>query len=700
MDKQYTKSIDFNGEKLTFKLGGLAPRADSTVWAQVGETVVLAIVTIGRENPNLDYFPLSIEYIEKFYAGGRISGSRFQKRERWPSDDAVLKARQIDHSIRSLFPKGYKKEVSLTITVLAYDNVHDPETLAVTAGSLAMMNSNVPFMGPAASVVVGVQKGKLILNPSNVTETEEFDSEFIISARNDKRILNVEGYGDEFPEEKMFELLDFALDSMKPLLDVQDDIVKELEKTRPEFIDQSPEKEILSAIETDFEAQIKEALRDKDNRDTLMQKIKDELAAKYADDDKWNSSVIADALDYLAKTYVRKDILESDKRTSGRKLDEIRPLTIEVGVLPRVHGSAIFQRGLTQCLSVVTLGSTRLVQQLESYEGEDAKRWMHHYNGPNYSLGQAGRFNYIPGRREVGHGNIGENALLKMIPPVDKFPYTLRVVSEILSQQGSSSMAATCGTTLALMDAGVAIKAPVGGVSVGLVTDKDEKEFKFLVDIEDVEDFYGDMDFKVTGTTEGITAIQLDNKLRGIPVEILKKAIEKSKEGRLHILKAMSEVIAKPREQLSTYAPKVDIIKIRQEKIGELIGPGGKVIKGIIDRVGGDVEIDIQDDGTVTITSLNEEQRKMAKVMVEDIVVEPEIGKIYEGKVASVKEYGAFVDVTPNISGLVHKSEMSDKFVTNPEDFVKEGQMVKVKVLKLENGRISFTMKGLEQENK
>jgi polyribonucleotide nucleotidyltransferase len=700
MDKQYTKSIDFNGEKLTFKLGGLAPRADSTVWAQVGETVVLAIVTIGRENPNLDYFPLSIEYIEKFYAGGRISGSRFQKRERWPSDDAVLKARQIDHSIRSLFPKGYKKEVSLTITVLAYDNVHDPETLAVTAGSLAMLNSNVPFMGPAASVVVGVQKGELILNPSNVTETEEFDSEFIISARNDKRILNVEGYGDEFPEEKMFELLDFALDSMKPLLEVQEEIVKELGKTRPEFIDLSPDKEVLSAIETDYASMIKGALADKDNRDTLMQKIKDELAQKYAGDDKWNSSIIADALDYLAKTYVRKDILESDKRTSGRKLDEIRPLTIEVGVLPRVHGSAIFQRGLTQCLSVVTLGSTRLVQQLESYEGEDAKRWMHHYNGPNYSLGQAGRFNYIPGRREVGHGNIGENALLKMIPPVDKFPYTLRVVSEILSQQGSSSMAATCGTTLALMDAGVAIKAPVGGVSVGLVTDKDEKEFKFLVDIEDVEDFYGDMDFKVTGTTQGITAIQLDNKLRGIPVEILKKAIEKSKEGRLHILKAMSEVIAKPREQLSTYAPKVDIIKIRQEKIGELIGPGGKVIKGIIDRVGGDVEIDIQDDGTVTITSLNEEQRKKAKVMVEDIVVEPEIGKIYEGKVASVKEYGAFVDVTPNISGLVHKSEMSDKFVTNPEDFVKEGQMVKVKVLKLENGRISFTMKGLEQENK
>ncbi len=696
MDKQYEKTIDFNGEKLTFKLGGLAPRADSTVWAQVGETVILAIVTVGKENPNLDYFPLSIEYIEKFYAGGRISGSRFQKRERWPSDDAVLKARQIDHSIRSLFPKGYKNEVSLTLTVLAYDNVHDPETLAVTAGSLALMNSSVPFMGPAASVVIGVKDGEFNINPSNGLDIEEFDSEFIVSGKSDDRILNIEGFGDEFPEEKMYELLDIALSSIKPLLKVQEEITKELGKVRPEFVDLYPEEEILSEIEKEYGSKLREALSNREKRDELLQKIKDELAKKYAENENWSSSIINDSLEYLAKRYVREDILNSDKRTSGRKLDEIRPLSIEVGVLPRVHGSAIFQRGLTQCLSVVTLGSTRLVQQLESYEGEDAKRWMHHYNGPNYSLGLAGRFNYIPGRREVGHGNIGENALLKMIPSVDKFPYTLRVVSEILSQQGSSSMAATCGTTLALMDAGVPIKAAVGGVSVGLVTDKDEKNFKFIVDIEDVEDFYGDMDFKVTGTVNGITAIQLDNKLRGIPVEILKKAIEKSKEGRLQILKAMSEVIAHPRENLSEYAPKVEIIKIKQEKIGELIGPGGKVIKGIIDKVGGDVEIDIQDDGTVTITSLDDEQRLKAKTMVEEIVTEPEIGRVYEGKVASVKEYGAFVDVSSNISGLVHKSEMSDKFVSNPQDFVKEGQTVKVKILKLENGRISFTMKGLE----
>lgn len=695
MDKQYKKSIDFNGEKLTFKLGGLAPRANSTVWAQMGETVVLTIVTRGQENPNLDYFPLSIEYIEKFYAGGRISGSRFQKRERWPSDDAVLKARQIDHSIRSLFPHGFKNEVSVTVTVLAYDGIHDPETLAVTSASLALMNSDVPFMGPAASVIVGVKDDKFILNPSNFTDTEEFDSEFIVSAREGNRILNIEGFGDEFPEQKMYELLDYALEEMKPLLDVQNEITKEIGKTKPEFLDQKPNKEIISEIEKDYGEKLQQALTDKDNRDTLLQEIKDEVAAKHVEEEGWDGGNVASALEYAAKKHVRALILDEEKRVTGRALDEIRPLYIEVGVLPRVHGSAIFQRGLTQCLSIVTLGSTRLVQQLESFEGEDAKRWMHHYNGPNYSLGLAGRFNYIPGRREVGHGNIGENALLKMIPSVDKFPYTLRVVSEILSQQGSSSMAATCGTTLALMDAGVAIKAPVGGVSVGLVTDAEEKNYKLLVDLEDVEDFYGDMDFKVTGTTNGITAIQLDNKLRGIPVEILKAAFAKSKTAREEILKAMTEVIAKPREQVSEYAPKVELIKIKEEKIGELIGPGGKVIKGIIEKAGGEVEVDIQDDGTVTITSMNEEQRKLVKSMIESIVEEPEVGKIYKGVVASVKDYGAFVDVSANISGLVHKSEMSDKFVSNPQEIVKEGEEVTVKILKLENGRISFTMKGL-----
>ncbi len=695
MDKQYKKSIDFNGEKLTFKLGGLAPRANSTVWAQIGETVVLTIVTMGQENPNLDYFPLSIEYIEKFYAGGRISGSRFQKRERWPSDDAVLKARQIDHSIRSLFPHGFKNEVSVIVTVLAYDGVHDPEILAVTSASLALMNSDVPFMGPSASVIVGVKGNDFVLNPSNLTDTEEFDSEFVVSAREGERILNIEGFGDEFPESRMYELLDYALLQMSPLLEVQKEIIKEIGKVKPEFVDQTPKQEIISEIEEVYGEKLQQALIDKENRDDLMREIKEEINVNHIEDEGWDANSIASALEYCAKKYVRTLILSEEKRVTGRTLDEIRPLHIEVSVLPRVHGSAIFQRGMTQCLSVVTLGSTRLVQQLESFEGEDAKRWMHHYNGPNYSLGLAGRFNYIPGRREVGHGNIGENALLKMIPSVEKFPYTLRVVSEILSQQGSSSMAATCGTTLALMDAGVPIKSPVGGISVGLVTDTEEKNFKLLVDLEDVEDFYGDMDFKVTGTVNGITAIQLDNKLRGIPVEILKKAFAKSKVAREEILKAMSEAIEKPREHVSEYAPKVDVLKIKEDKIGELIGPGGKNIKGIIEKTGGDVEIDIQDDGTVTITSMDEEQRKIAKSMVESIVEEPEVGKVYKGTVASVKDYGAFVDVSANISGLVHKSEMSEKFVSNPGDIAKEGDEVMVKILKIENGRISFTMKGV-----
>lgn len=693
MDKQYTKSINFNGGELTFKIGGLAPRANSTVWAQMGETVVLTIVTMGEENPNLNYFPLAIEYIEKFYAGGRISGSRFQKRERWPSDDAVLKARQIDHSIRSLFPIGFKKEVSITVTVLAYDGVHDPETLAVTSASLALMNSDVPFMGPAGSVIVGVKDDKFILNPSNVTDVDEFDSEFVISAREGNRILNIEGFGDEFPEQKMYELLDYALKEMLPLLDIQNEIVAELGKKRTEFIDQKPNREIISEIESNFKERLQKSLEDKENRETLLKNIKEEILENHIEE--WDEESIGIALEYMAKSLVRSLILEKEKRITGRSLDEIRPLHIEVGVLPRVHGSAIFQRGLTQCLSIVTLGSTRLMQQLESFEGEDAKRWMHHYNGPNYSLGLAGRFNYIPGRREVGHGNIGENALLKMIPNIEKFPYTLRVVSEILSQQGSSSMAATCGTTLALMDAGVAIKEPVGGISVGLITDEEENDYKLIVDLEDIEDFYGDMDFKVAGTLNGITAIQLDNKLRGIPVEILKSAFEKSRQARVEILKAMKDVIAKPRENVSEFAPKVDVIRIKEDKIGELIGPGGKTIKGIIEKAGGDVEIDIQEDGIVTITSTSEEQRKVAKTMVESIVEEPEVGKIYKGKVASVKEYGAFVDVSDNISGLVHKSEISDKFVSNPADVVKEGDEVTVKILKLENGRISFTMKGL-----
>jgi polyribonucleotide nucleotidyltransferase len=425
-----------------------------------------------------------------------------------------------------------------------------------------------------------------------------------------------------------------------------------------------------------------------------MQEVKDKLA----ENEELSASDIDTAVEYVARKIMRTNILKEGKRTSGRNIDEIRDLEVEVGVLPRVHGSALFRRGKTQCLSVATLGSTRLVQTLESFEGEEEKPFMHHYNGPSYSLGEAGRFAYYPGRREIGHGHIAENALKAVLPNTEEFPYTIRVVSEILSQQGSSSMAATCGTSLALMQAGVPLKAQVGGISVGLITnDNDINDYKLLTDLEDVEDFYGDMDFKVTGTAQGVTAIQLDNKLMGVPVAILKAAFEKSKVARLKILEVMNAEIAEPNKDLSQYAPRVKVIKINPDKIGELIGPGGKNIKGIYEKCNNMVDIDIKDEGLVYLTSASAEMSKLAEDMINSVVEEPEIGKTYSGVVDKIMPYGAFVDVSAGISGLVHVSEMSDKFVKDPGTIVKEGQSVKVKIIKIENGKVSFTMKGVAQ---
>lgn len=706
----YTKTINFNGEELTFTINKLAPRAESTVLAQIGETVVFTVVSVSQEDSHLDYFPLGIEYIEKFYAGGRISGSRFQKRERWPSDEAVLKARQIDHSIRSLFPKGFKKEVSVAVTVLAYDEVHDPETLAVTSASLALMNSSIPFNGPSASVMIGIKGDELILNPSKKHDPEDdFDGEFIVSVR-EGRVLNIEGYGDEIPESKMGELLDFAVEHTKPLLDVQIEIQKEIGKPKQEFAETPVPQEYIDFISDNYKQQITEALYadDRETREAAFVEIRNEAYDKFveansAEDQEESpkkSDVIA-AIEYVTSKIMRAGILDSGKRTSGRRLDEVRELDIEIDFLPRVHGSALFSRGLTQNLAVLTLGSLRLAKMSENFEGEEEKTWMHHYNGPSYSFGQAGRYNFIPGRREVGHGNIGENALLKMLPSKDVFPYTIRVVSEIMSQNGSSSMAGATGASLALMAGGVPIKAPVAGISVGLVTAEDNLEdFKILVDLEDVEDFYGDMDFKVTGTRNGVTAIQLDNKLMGVPVEILKKGFELSKQARFFILDEMSKVISEPREQLSKFAPRVEILHIKPDKISEVIGPGGKMIKSIVEAAGGNVEIDIQDDGQVVITALDAEARNIAKQKIEMIIMEPELGKVYDATVASVKDYGIFVDVTSQITGLAHKSKLSDDFVEDPSKLFKPGDKVKAKLISMENGRMSFSLKPSDLEAK
>lgn len=696
MQKKYEEKVarlDFNGEEIIFKTGKLAPRAESSVYVQLGGTVVFAVVSVSPDDTTLDYFPLTVEYIEKYYAGGIISGSRFLKRERRPSDEAVLIARQIDHSIRSLFPKGFKKDTNVIVTLLSYDEEHKPESLGVLAASTALMLSSLPFEGPSASVLVGVKGDELLINPKANLE-EELDGEFIVSVRED-RILNIEGWGNEIPEEKMGELLDAATKHCKPLLDFQTKFAKEAGKQKLK-VDALPVTEtLINMVKDTYSEKITEALYDQDNRQIMLKKIKDEILAG---DETLSFNDVDEAVEYVARKIMRAGVMNEGKRTSGRGLTEIRDLDIEVGVLPRVHGSALFRRGDTQCMSIVTLGSTRLMQTLESFEGEEEKRFMHHYNGPSYSLGEAGRFNYYPGRREIGHGQIGENALKSMLPSLEEFPYTIRVVSEILSQRGSSSMAATCGTSLALMEAGVPIKAAVGGISVGLVTnDDDHTDYRLLVDIADLEDFYGDMDFKVTGTRKGVTAIQLDNKLMGVPVAILKDAFKVSRQARMQILDAMDKVIDKPREQLSEFAPKVASVTISKEKIGELIGPGGKNIKAIIEKAGGDgeIDIDITEEGIVHISAVDAEKIEMAKQLILNQVEEPELGKTYTGIVDKVMPYGAFVDVSPAISGLVHVSEMSDSFVKDPGSIVKEGQEVKVKIIKIENGKVSFSMKGL-----
>lgn len=699
MREQKIISVPFNGEEITFKSGHLAFKADSAVEVQMGETVVLAIVTVDKRDTELDYFPLSVEYLEKFYAGGIISGSRFIKRETRPSDSAVLKARQVDHSIRSLFPKGFKKPVSVVITVMSYDDEHDPEDLSVLAASAALMISSVPFDGPSASMKIAYDNnGQIIINPGHSIE-ETIDSQFIIAVKED-RILNIEGFGNELPEDKMDALIDHAIEAMKPLLEVQKEYAKIAGKEKLEYAETPAPQELIDEVAAKYTDLITEALYKKENRREILDNLKSEIVKEKGEEiSKIDAEV---AVEYIARKIMRGNILTSEQRTSGRRMDEIRELQIDIGVLPRVHGSALFSRGITQTMTIVTLGSTSLSQSLESFEGEDVKRFMHHYNGPTYSFGDAGRFSYYPGRREIGHGHITENAFEKLLPSEEEFPYTIRVVSEILAQNGSSSMAAATATSLSLMDAGVPIKAPVAGIAIGLVTDDENvMNYKLFTDMEDVEDFYGDMDFKVTGTANGITAIQMDNKLKGVPVEIIKEAFRRAKVGREHILEQTNAVISAPRESVGKYAPKVDKVTIKKDKIGDLIGPAGKNIKKILEQTENKVEVDIKEDGTVYITGVDQELIQKTKDLIEGAVGEVKIGAIYDATVDKIMNFGAFVEINGSTSGLVHVSEMDDSFVQDPNKIVKMGQKVKVKVIGVDDqGRIKLSMKKSRLEAK
>jgi len=691
--KIISKSRDIAGKALTLEVGRFAEQASAAVLAKYGETMVLATVTASSKETTLDYFPLSVEYVERLYAGGRIKGSRWVKREGRPTDDAVLAGRVIDRSIRPLFPKSYNHDVQVIITVLSVDGVNDPDVLALVATSAAISISPVPWNGPIAGVRVGYvkdaasEKGAIIVNPTIMEqETSEFD--FIVSSSREKVIM-LEGGFCETPESVVFEAVKEAKKVNGQIIDLIDELTKAVGKKKVVVAEVTEVDELKKKIEKDYKKEMEEAFAKKAEKEfggdevAALAKV---IAEKYGTD--YSSKDIEGALDGLFKKQVKDNILLHNKRFDGRKIDEVRPIEMEVGILTRTHGSAMFKRGQTQALTVATLGTPSLEQLIESPMGEESKRYIHHYSMPPYSVGETGRVG-TPSRREIGHGALAERALIAVIPNEEEFPYTIRLVSEIMSSNGSTSMASTCGSTLALMDAGVPIKEPVAGISVGLMSDK--KKFILLTDILGIEDFSGDMDFKVAGTKNGITAIQLDIKIDGLTDEIIEQTLARAKDARMMILEKITAVIPSPRSSVSQYAPKVKVVKIPVERIGEVIGPGGKVIRNIIAVTG--ATVDVNDDGSVFISGPDADGVQKAIEWVEGLTHDVEVGEEFEGQVKRILPFGAFVEILPGKEGMVHVSQMSTGFVDDPTQVVSIGQTVKVRVMEIdEQRRINLSM--------
>lgn len=687
------KSVEIGGRTLTFEVGRFAAQATAAVLAQYGDTMVLATVVAAPAKADLGYFPLHVEYVERLYAGGRIKGSRWVKREGRPSDDAILKGRVIDRSVRPLFPKGYAHEVQVILTVLSVDGENEPDVVAINAVSAALSISSIPWHGPIAAVRLGYvspngeEQGHFLVNPSE-GEVDFCDMDVVVSAGKEK-ILMIDAGAREVSEAITLEALKTAKLEAQKIVAAIASLAKEIGKKKQTYKDVSPDDTLLKKLKKDYRQEIETLLLQSVNKESEEEDLtlfSEEIFTKY--EEKYEKKAIEKALDYLVKQKIREDILENDKRPDGRKLDEIRPLQVEVGILPRTHGSAVFERGQTQALTVATLGAPSLEQLIESPLGEESKRFMHHYSMPPYSVGETGRFGF-PSRREIGHGALAERALLGVIPSEDKFPYTIRLVSEVMSSNGSTSMAATCGSTLALMDAGVPIKNPVAGIAMGLMTA--DKTYKILTDIIGLEDFSGDMDFKIAGTKDGITAMQLDVKAAGLTDEMINEAVTRAQAARLTILEKMLSVMPDHRPQLSQYAPRVVMVKVPQDKIGEVIGPGGRVIRAIIAETGATVDVD--DDGTVSITGTSEESVTKAKTWVEGLVREVEPNEEYEGEVKRIMPFGAFVEILPGKEGLVHVSQMAVGFVSDPGQVVTIGQKVKVRVIEVDDqGRINLSM--------
>lgn len=690
--KEWT--IDFAGDEFNLQTGKVAKQANGSVVVRCGDSQVLVTATMDDPRPGMNYFPLMVNYEERVYAIGQIPGS-VMRREGRPRDEATLAARVIDRSIRPLFPDGYRRDVQIVATILSVDDDHDPEVLALNGASVALTLSDIPFAGPIGGVKVGLVDGEIVINP-DAEERENSDLDLVVAGSKDA-IMMVEASANEVSEEKILEAMDAAHEEIKKFISLQEDIREEAGKEKKPFESPTVDDEIQTQVDQILEEKMKEAIQiqDKKPRNKRLDELKEELKTTInPDEDEEINDQLELAFEKMIKKSVKSLIIDDGVRPDGREYDEIRPIWAEVDFVPRAHGSGIFTRGETQALSVLTLGSARDEQTIFGLGENETKRYMHHYNFPSFCVGETSPMR-SPGRREIGHGTLGEKALLPVIPSEEDFPYTIRIVSEVLESNGSSSQASICGSSLALMAAGVPIKAPVAGIAMGLM--KKDDEIVVLSDIQGFEDFHGDMDFKVAGTKDGITALQMDMKLKGLSSEVLKEALAKAKKGRMHIMDKMLEVIPEPRPELSKNAPAIITMNIDPEKIRFVIGPGGKMINKIIDETGAD--IDIEDDGLVKIMTEDQEGGQKAKEMIERLTEEVEVGKIYQGKVKRIMNFGAFVEILPNKEGLVHISKLADHHVKEVGDVVSVGDEIPVKVIEIDNqDRINLSLKDAKKE--
>ncbi len=692
----YSKVVRVGGKEITLEVGKFSEQANAAVLATCGETVVHAtIVSCGISK--LGYFPLQVEYVEKLYAGGRIKGSRWVKRDGRPNDEAILKGRIIDRSVRPMFPTGFMNEVQLVTTVLSVDMENDPDMIALVAGSAAISISSIPFDGPIAGVRIGFDKTskEFVFNPT-YEERKNSDLDLIVSGAKDA-IVMVESFSNEVDEDLVLKAFAKAQEVVNGVIESIEEMVKDIGKAKFVFEPILPDASLIKTLGKKYAKEVKELVK----HEALLEPLGlEEFVAEIVKaDEALDAGKVKEAFQELVRNEARRQTLEDKIRPDGRKLDEIRQITCAIDLLPRVHGSAMFKRGSTQALTVTTLGAPSLGQLIEDMEGEEEKHYIHHYSMPPYASGEAGRIGF-PKRREIGHGALAERALVPMLPSQKEFPYTIHVVSEIMSSNGSTSMASTCGSTMSLMAAGVPLKKPVAGIAMGLMTDG--KRTEILSDIQGMEDHTGDMDFKVAGTADGITALQMDIKVKGISLEIMTKALAQAKIGRMFILGKMLEVIPEPRKELSKFAPKIVQLEIPFERIGELIGPGGKMIKNIILVTGAQVDVDENEEktkGIVNISSPDQESIDKAQKWISGMMRDVTPGEEFDGTVARIERFGIFVEFLPGRDGLVHVSRMSTEFVSDPNVLVKVGDKVHVRLMEVDDqGRYNLTMLTKEQE--